>query len=235
MNKKRNSYASVAVSLLTAASLLATGVPAVASTFTVSADRTSDIKVAGDVINVSLTNLPANSGVYIRLCKATADEASRARPQVCADMRATKWVTNAPMAVAQGGTLLTGSTVALPVTATFVAGTTNVNCAVDACGVHIRRDHLGGATDFALDRFIPITFTNRVTAQSDVVLANSRVTFTVANQKGKRITFQVGNRKFTRTATSKSFTFSVKAPKRASFESSAFVGSRELVSKRLAR
>jgi hypothetical protein len=46
----------------------------------------------------------------------------------------------------------------VPVVAQFTSGGKTIDCTQVACGIHVRRDHLGGSTDFTLDRFIPLTF-----------------------------------------------------------------------------
>jgi hypothetical protein len=46
----------------------------------------------------------------------------------------------------------------IPVVAQFTSGGKTIDCTQVACGIHVRRDHLGGSADFTLDRFIPLTF-----------------------------------------------------------------------------
>jgi len=234
MNTKTKRLGLIGAALLTTTALLGSALPATAAEYSVTASKTVKLKAAGDVVNVTVANLPANSGVYIRLCKATAEEAAKARPQVCADMRSTKWVTTSAMAVGQGATLISDAPIALAVSASFVSGELAVNCLVDACGIHVRRDHLGGATDFSLDRFIAVSFAP-AKAKNAVSFADSKVSITVVNQKGKRISFVVGDKRFTRTAKTKSFTFTTKAPDAATFRAAAFVGSKKLVSKKLTK
>lgn len=232
MNNTRNRILAIATTAVTAAALVIGSAPAQAADFSVTADKSTGLALTGQIVNVTVSNLPANTGVYVRLCAGTLEEVAKARPTACAPMASTVWVSSNPVALAQGGKALTGP-IALPVSATYVSGETTVDCAKTACGIHVRRDHLGGSTDFSLDRFIPVTFgAAAVVAKSGVALASSKVTITVANQKGKKVTFFVGSKKFTRVANSDNYVFSAPAPKTNWFIASAYVGAKKIVAKK---
>jgi hypothetical protein len=232
MKITRKRMLALGAAALTTVSLLASVAPAQAADFSVTADKTSGLALTGQVVNVTVSDLPAATGIYIRLCAGTLAEVTKARPTACAPTASTVWVSNNPVALAQGGKALTGP-VALPVPATFASGETTVDCAKVACGIAVRRDHLGGATDFSLDRFIPVTFgAAAVVVKSGVALASSKVTINVVNQKGKKITFFVGSKKFTRVATSDNYIFSAPAPKAEWFIASAYVGAKKIVAKK---
>lgn len=221
-----------ATALLTATSMMASVAPAQANEFAIVADQTTNLALTGQVVNVSVNNLPVSTGVYLRLCAGTPADAAKARLTNCASMADTAWVTVSRAAIAQGAAALAGP-VALKVPSTFVSGATTVDCTVTACGISSRRDHLGGATDFTLDRFVPVSFAAAVIAKTGVVLEGSRVSYTILNQKGKRVSFMVGFKKYTRVATSDNFAFSAKAPKDKMFTASAFVGNKKIVGKSL--
>lgn len=232
MNITRKRILALGAAALTTVSLLASVAPAQAADFSVTADKTTGLALTGQVVNVTVSDLPAATGIYIRLCAGTLAEVTKARPTACAPTASTVWVSNNPVALAQGGKALTGP-VSLPVPATFASGETVVDCTKVACGIAVRRDHLG-STDFSLDRFIPVTFAAVpvVVVKSGVALASSKVTINVVNQKGKKITFFVGSKKFTRVATSDNFEFSAPAPKAEWFIASAYVGAKKIVSKK---
>ena len=206
--------------------------PASATGFSVSADKSTNLVVAGDTVTVTLTGVPADQGVYVRLCKGTLAEATQARPIQCFGQGA--WVS---MSTAQQGFGAgnAGAPVALAVQARF----DTVDCTVDACGIHIRRDHNGGSNDYSLDRFIPVTFAP-VTAQAPVAQngltrAKGKVTFRIVNKNGKTVTLVVGSRKIVKKITSDDFTVSVSAPAKGAFKAEASVGGAKLLSKRYSK
>ncbi|MBK6858641.1 MAG: LPXTG cell wall anchor domain-containing protein [Microthrixaceae bacterium] len=104
-----------------------------------------------EVITVSGTGFAPNQGLYVQTCAAPEGESGTAagRADNCypeQDGTHTVWINP----VGSDGTWSTDLTVA----ALFG----DVDCRVDACGVSVRRDHSGGATDFSQDVFVPITF-----------------------------------------------------------------------------
>ena len=64
-----------------------------------------------------------------------------------------------------------------------------------------------------LDRFIPVTFGAAPVATAQASLAAGKVSVTVANAKGNKVTFVVAGKKYVRNVTADSYVFSVPAPK----------------------
>ena len=231
MNITRKRMLALSAATLSTVSLLATVAPAQAADFGVTADRSTALVAAGDVVKVTINNLPTDTGVYVRLCAGSMADVMKARPADCFGQGA--WVSNAATSIAQHAADASAGPVNLDVKSVFTSGASTVDCSVVACGIHIRRDHLG-STDFSLDRFIPVTFAAApvVVVKSGVALASSKVTINVVNLKGKKITFFIGSKKFTRVATSDNFVFSAPAPKTEWFIASAYVGAKKIVSKK---
>ena len=207
---KNKTRAALATITLAAAALGAAATPAHADTFTVSADRSQHLTIAGDKVTVTLAGVPAGQGVYVRLCKGSMADVMKGRPALCFGQGA--WVSTDAKQLGFGAGDAT-KPVVLAVQAAFTSNGTAVDCTVDACGIHIRRDHNGGSTDFALDRFIPVTFGAAPAATAEAKLADGKVVVTVANAKGKQATFVVNGRKYVRNVTNDSYVFSVAAPK----------------------
>jgi len=155
MNKNR--IATVAIAALTAVSALVATAPAQAADFGVSADKTQNLAVAGDTVTVTALNIPAGEGIYLRLCAGTLADAAKGRPVDCVGMDKTVWASTDPASLAQHASDAT-KPLQVPVVAQFTSGSNTIDCTKVACGIHVRRDHMGGATDFTLDRFIPVTF-----------------------------------------------------------------------------
>lgn len=155
MNKNR--IAVVAVAALAAVSALTAVAPAQAADFGVTADKTQHLTIAGDTVTVTLANVPAGQGIYLRLCAGTLADVAKARPADCVGMDKTVWASTAASSLAQHASDAT-KVQAVPVIAQFTSAGKIIDCTVVSCGIHVRRDHLGGSTDFALDRFIPVTF-----------------------------------------------------------------------------
>jgi hypothetical protein len=231
--KMQKRFTKLAVALT--ASLLVAGyaLPAQATSFSVSADKTQGLARTGQVVNVTLTGLPENTGVYLRLCAGTLEQVTQARPTNCVGMGETVWVSTNPSALGQGAVALSGA-IALKVPSTITSGSTIIDCTQTACGIHVRRDHLGGATDFSLDRFIAVDF-EKLVAKNQVVLEDSKVKFTIVKKKGKRITFVVAGKQYNRLAKSNNFVFEVSAPKKSTFKAVATVGTKRLVAKTLTK
>ena len=154
MNKNR--IAMIAIAALAATSAFA-ATPAQAADFGVTADKTQHLTIAGDNVTVTLANVPAGQGVYLRLCAGTLADVAKARPTDCVGMDKTIWASTDPTSLAQHASDATKPQV-VPVVAQFTSAGKAIDCTVVACGIHVRRDHLGGSTDFSLDRFIPLTF-----------------------------------------------------------------------------
>lgn len=233
MKNTRKQLVAFTTAALTAASLVTAAIPAQAAEFNVVADKTTNLALTGQVVNVTVNDLPAATGIYLRICAGTVADAAKARPAACASMGDTAWVTTNAAALGQGAKPLNGP-VALKAPSTFVAAGATVDCTLTPCGIAVRRDHLGGATDFSLDRFIPVTFAAAaVVEKTSVALEGSKVNFTILNQNGKKISFKVGSKKYSKVADTDTFTFSAKAPKDKKFIASAYVGKQKLVAKTL--
>ena len=205
--------------------------PAQATGFSVSADRSSDLVAAGDTVNVTLTDVPADEGVYVRLCKGTLAEVTQARPTDCFGQGA--WVS-----LSSTQQLYGAGNASLPVALAVQAEFGSVNCRVDACGIHIRRDHNGGSSDYSLDRFIPVTFASpnvsapAPTASNSVVRQNGKISFTIVNKKGKTVTVWVGTKRIVKQITSNDFVVSLPVSKAKWFQAVAYVGGTKLLSKK---
>jgi hypothetical protein len=223
MNK--NKYTALAALALAAASTLAAVAPAHADSFTVTADRSQHLNAASDKLTVTLAGIPAGQGVYVRLCKGTMADAMKGRPALCFGQGA--WVSTDSAQLAFGASDAT-KPVVLAVQSAFTSNGTAVDCQVDSCGIHVRRDHMGGSTDFALDRFIPVTFGAAPAPAAVALVKAGKVQITVANAKGKQATFVVAGKKYVRNVTNDSFVFSAPAPK-GKFVASASVLRKQLV------
>lgn len=234
MKNTRMRIAVTGVTALIAISQFAILAPAQAADFSVTADKSAALVADGDVVKVTLNNLPAETGVYVRLCAGTLADVSKARPANCFGQGA--WVSNAASSIAQHATDAKAGSVALDVKSAFTSGTTAINCQVIACGIHVRRDHIM-PTDFSLDRFIPVTFAAEsvLPTKSEVSLADSKVSITVVGQMGKKITFVVGTKKVSRIASSDAYTFTAPAPKGKWFIASAYLGAKKIVSKKFSK
>jgi hypothetical protein len=221
------------IAVVLSGAVLATTValPAQATGFSVTADRSSGLVAAGDTVNVTLTGVPADQGVYVRLCKGTLAEVSQARPTDCFGQGAWVSLSSTQQLYGAGNA---ASPVALAVQAEFGS----VNCLVDACGIHIRRDHNGGSSDYSLDRFIPVTFTSpnvsapAPTLNNSVARQNGKISFTIVNKKGKTVTVWVGNKRLVKKITSNNFVVTLPVSKAKWFQAVAYVGGTKLLSKK---
>jgi hypothetical protein len=225
MNKNR--IATVAVAALTAISALVATAPAQAADFGVTADKTQHLTIAGDVVTVTVANVPAGEGVYLRLCAGTLADVAKARPADCVGMDKTVWASTAASSLAQHASDAT-QPLKVPVVAQFTSAGKTIDCTMVACGIHVRRDHLGGSTDFTLDRFIPLTFGAPVPAAHPSVVAG-KVQIHVADANGQSVTFVVAGKKYVRTVNSDDYTFTVAAAKGAkSVKVAAVLASRSI-------
>lgn len=125
-------------------------------------DPATGLDAAGDVVQVDGTGIPAGQGVYVRLCQApmgtVGTAAGRPVPAVCDGDGL--WATPSPPAGQPLPPVVDGAfSVELDVVGAFAGETSVIDCtAPSSCGVFVRRDHNGGAADFSLDSFTPITF-----------------------------------------------------------------------------
>ncbi len=100
----------------------------------------------------------------------------------------------------------------LDVKAVFTVKDASVDCTKVACAIHTRRDHFGGAADFNLDRYYPVSFGAPV---AQATFKSGRLAVSVTGAAGQKIAFKVGNRLYNRTATSQNFVFSLASKAKA--------------------
>jgi hypothetical protein len=222
----------IAIAALTVVAALTATTPAQAADFAVTADKTQNLGLAGDTVTVTLANLPAGQGIYLRLCAGTLADIVKARPADCVGMDKTVWASSSPAALAQGATDASKPK-AVAVVAQFTSAGKTIDCAVVSCGIHVRRDHFGG-TDFSLDRFIPVTF--GVPAPAAVAsVVDGKIQIQVANAKGQTVTFVVAGKKYVRVINTDNYTFKVAAAKGAkAVKAAAVLASRSIGSATLA-
>jgi LPXTG-motif cell wall-anchored protein len=108
---------------------------------------------AGELISVTGHGFTPGQGVYVMFCVQPAGQLGTedGRADTCNPDQSndhTVWKTP----IAANGEF----TVDLRVESTF-EGT---DCTTSTCGVFVRRDHMGGATDYSQDTFAPVTFAN---------------------------------------------------------------------------
>ncbi|MEZ5203276.1 MAG: neocarzinostatin apoprotein domain-containing protein [Acidimicrobiales bacterium] len=122
---------------------------------------TSGLDGAGDTVTVTGSTIPDGQGVYVRFCQKVTGTIGTAagRPAAGQCDGDGLWVTPNPPPGAPLPTIVDGSfSVELPVVGAF-AGDSWIDCMEPAsCGVYVRRDHNGGAADFALDSFTALAF-----------------------------------------------------------------------------
>ena len=201
-----------------------------ANGFALKIDKVSVLNPAGDTITATISGLAADQGIYVRLCAIPAEAAANtsARPTQCDGQG--KWVSNL-MASQVIGAGKAAEPVKLDVKAVFAVKDGTVDCTKVACAIHTRRDHFGGAADFALDRYYPISF-GTPTATAD--FKSGRITVSVNGAAGKKIAFKIGNRLYNRTANNQNFVFSL-ASKAKSVKVSATIDAQPILTATLKR
>lgn len=116
--------------------------------------------VSGSTVTIEGSGF-AGVGVYVRLCAAVDGELGTPAGRPGADRclgDPQHWVSaagpgpSAPMS--PEGTF----TASLALPSSFTAGGETIDCTAVTCGIAVRRDHIGGATDFSYDLFTPVTF-----------------------------------------------------------------------------
>jgi len=211
MNLKKIAASAVAALALAAGTVA----PANAADFAVTADKTSNLVALNDIVTVTLANLPANAGAYVRLCAGTVAEVTAARPANCYGQGA--WVSLSATSKMQGATDA-AAPIKLAVQSAFVSGTTSIDCNKSACGIHVRRDHLAG-TDFSLDRFIPVTFAAVVPdVRATAAYKGGKLNFVVSGAKGQKVSFDVAGKTYVKKATSNKFVFDLKFASKKKFD-----------------
>jgi LPXTG-motif cell wall-anchored protein len=132
--------------------LQTTQAAAQASSTSLSLSKSDGLDPAGELISVTGHGFAPGQGVYVMFCVepagglGTADgRADTCNPDQSNDH--TVWKTP----VGADGEF----TVDLRVESTF----DSTDCTTVTCGVFVRRDHMGGASDYSQDTFAPVTFT----------------------------------------------------------------------------
>lgn len=201
------------------------GGPANAAGFSASLDKSLFLNPKGDTVTVTLAELPADLGVYVRLCAIPADQAQR--PTRCDGQG--KWVSNlvASTLIGAGNAK---DPVKLDVKAQFGSGDSQVNCEAVACGIHLRRDHFGGAGDFTLDRYYPVSFTQPKVVVSEV---RGKASFVVYKARSAKIKFVVGAKTYYKTVSADWQKFIFAVPKGKSVTATASFGAKVLGSKKV--
>jgi hypothetical protein len=127
----------------------------------------TNLEPQGAVINAQLSEVPTRAGLYMQQC---VESAAGARPTLCNEA-AQLWISNA-----QGASFTPTAAIQFKPTASFISGTTTVDCTVSKCGIFLRFDHTAGP-NFSEDQFIPIAFKSAATAT--VALPADEVTATI--------------------------------------------------------
>jgi hypothetical protein len=169
-----------------------------APAYGVTSNKTTNLALPSENINVTVTGTPSGQGVYIRFCQAPEPLNSRATN---CDAAHDVWASADPAMFAYHAAPLSGP-LSLSAHSTFSANGASIDCTLVLCGVFVRRDHMGGSTDFALDRFIPVSFGNAATTVSvSAARGTGKITETLANALGRIITVTVGTTTVTKTIT----------------------------------
>lgn len=127
----------------------------------------TNLEPKGAVINAQLSEVPTRAGLYMQQC---VESAAGARPTLCNEA-AQLWISTA-----QGASFAPTAAIQFKPAASFISGTTTVDCTVSKCGIFMRFDHTAGP-NFSEDQFIPITFKSGATAP--VVLPGDEITATI--------------------------------------------------------
>jgi hypothetical protein len=113
---------------------------------------TTDV-TPGNPVQVSISGVPSDQGLYVRWCAAPAPGQTRPTAEQC-DGQGIWAVENYPFGPRPtDGTVVdpTDGPIALPTTAS-IGG---IDCRTTTCGISTRRDHRGGA-DPSMDTFTPV-------------------------------------------------------------------------------
>jgi hypothetical protein len=164
-----------------------------ADSFSVKVSKTKLINPTSETLTVNVTGTPANQGIYIRLCKGTSESVKNARPEECFGQGT--WSSLDASQLAFGAKDLS-KIQEVVVQAEFTSGNAKVNCLVDSCGIHIRRDHNGGSTDYSLDRFIPVSFVGAKgeTPTASLVQKKNHISITLKGVKDANVVVTVGKK-----------------------------------------
>lgn len=149
---------------VTATALVATGAissPAnAASPLTVTVSKTANLALAGEVVTITITGIPANAFVYAYQCAATSVTPRPSSRTVCVDAGQAIALTNDSNFIGYQGILDGSQPQNLQVVKSFTAPNGTFDCTQVECAIFIRRgeDGQGNGSDTTFDQLIPITF-----------------------------------------------------------------------------
>jgi hypothetical protein len=140
------------------------------SPLTVTVTKTTGLALAGESVNVSVSGIPNGQGVYVYQCAASAVTPRPDATKCRSGMAESLWLTtNGGM-----GAGVASQSNPLSLVNEFTIGAATFNCSLEVCGIFVRRDHMGGSSDFTLDTIVPIEFETATPDQEiNVVSAGS--------------------------------------------------------------
>lgn len=179
-----NTYLKKTMLAITATAIVTSGAissPAIAaSPLTVTVSKTTSLASAGEAVSVSVAGVPSGQGVYVYQCASTV-ASPRPDSTVCrSGMTDSLWLTT----TGAGGSGDVSLTHQLSLLKEFTIGANSFDCSVDACGIFVRRDHVGGSTDFSLDTIVPIEFEKTVVQAPPVETLKAKVSNQIAFAAG---------------------------------------------------
>lgn len=196
--------------------------------YSVSVSKTSAIRYSGEAIQVLVSGLSTDQGVYVRLCQQS--DVVGQRPSLCDGMGA--WASNS-VAMQGFGALSPDSAIDLTVRGSFTSGENKVDCAKVSCGIFVRRDHLD-PTDNSLDTFVPVTFSAAPVAKKiSAKIVNKQILVSVTGYKNVAVRLKAGNSTFSFTPDANVFTYRIPLGKQKNVSLAVLKGSSLLFSKRL--
>lgn len=130
-------------------------------------DPLTNLDPENATINFTLSNFPSKAGLYIQQC---VEAPVGTRPTLC-NGSAQLWISSQPRA-----SYLPSDAMKFNPAASFVSGTTTVDCTKEKCGIFIQYDRTA-FTDLSEDQFIPLTF--KAASTSTVALPSDEITATI--------------------------------------------------------
>jgi hypothetical protein len=162
----------------------------------VTVSKTTNLALAGETVNVSVTNIPDGQGIYVYQCASVLISPRPGSAMCRSGMTESLWLTT------NGGQ---GAGIAsqqnqLSLVREFTIGSTTFDCSIDTCSVFVRRDHMGGSTDFTLDTIVPISFaseeeTVNPTSPGGEEVQSARPTPKLSKKFSREIAFNSGSSK----------------------------------------
>lgn len=120
----------------------------------------TNLESQGSTINILLSNFPTKTGLYIQQC---VEAPVGTRSALC-NKTAELWISKMP-----GASFLPTDTIKFTPSASFVSGTTTVDCTLSKCGIFIQYDRFA-ISDLSEDQFIPLTFKSASTVATTLPL-----------------------------------------------------------------